>query len=81
MIGAEGLSRWLSLLLFQVGDRSGNRGPLFRMAATRARLMELLVCDRGGQDPEIKRRGETAFLVGILYLVHLLLGVERGKMI
>lgn len=77
MIGADGLTRWLFLLLFQVGGPHGNLGPLFRVAASRARLMELLVCDGAEEDPEIKRAGETAFLIGILSLVHVLLGVDR----
>ncbi|HPG28805.1 MAG: HDOD domain-containing protein [Spirochaetaceae bacterium] len=77
MIGAKGLSRWLNLLLFQIGSRHGTRGPLFRVAASRARLMELAVVGSGTEDPAIKQKAETAFLVGILSLVHVLLGVDR----
>lgn len=78
MIGAKGLSRWLKLLLFQTGSKHGTRGPLFRVAASRARLMELLV-GAGGEDanPEVKARGEVALLVGIMSLVNVLLGVDR----
>ena len=81
MVGAQGLARWLNLLLFQVGSATGNRGPLFRVAASRARLMELIVRDRDGDGPEAKDAGETAFLVGILSLVHVLLGVNRAQAI
>ena len=82
MIGAKGLSRWLNLLLFQIGSKHGTRGPLFRVAATRARLMELLVgAGVEGATPEIKARGEAAFLVGIMSLVHVLLGVDRKQAI
>lgn len=77
MIGAKGLSRWLNLLLFQIGSKNGNRGPLFRVAASRARLMELIALSGGGDDHESKDRGEAAFLVGILSLVHVLLGVDK----
>ncbi len=77
MIGAKGLSRWLNLLLFQLGSKSGNRGPLFRVAASRARLMELIALSGGSDQPEVKDRGEAAFLVGILSLVHVLLGVDQ----
>ena len=82
MIGAKGLSRWLNILLFQIGTKHGTSGPLFRVAATRARLMELLV--GAGVDeatPEIKSRGEGAFLIGIMSLVHVLLGVDRKQAI
>ncbi len=79
MIGAKGLSRWLNLLLFQIGSKHGTRGPLFRVAATRARLMELLTGAGAEQaTPEVKSRGEMAFLVGIMSLVHVLLGVDRS---
>ena len=79
MIGAKGLSRWLNLLLFQIGSKHGTRGPLFRVAATRARLMELLTGAGAEQaTPELKAKGEMAFLVGILSLVHVLLGVDRS---
>jgi len=77
MIGAQGLSRWLNLLLFQVGSRHGTRGPLFRVAASRARMMELVIASRGAEDPASKERAEAAFLVGILSLVHVLLGSDR----
>jgi EAL and modified HD-GYP domain-containing signal transduction protein len=81
MIGAKGLSRWLNLLLFQVGSRNGSRGPLFRVAASRARLMELISLGSGEADAAAKDRGEAAFLVGILSLVHVLLGVDRSNAI
>lgn len=78
MIGAKGLSRWLNLLLFQIGHRNGLRSPLFRVAASRARLMELILGGGvAGAPPAVKDRADTAFLVGILSLVHVLLGVDR----
>ncbi len=77
LIGAKGLRRWLSLLLFQVGTKNGSRGPLFRVAASRARLMELLALASGQPDSVTKDRANDAFLVGILSLVHVLLGVDR----
>lgn len=81
MIGAQGLVRWLNLLLFQVGTATGYRGPLFRVAASRARLMELLTRDREGEAAAEKEAAEEAFLVGILSLVHVLLGVDRASAI
>lgn len=82
MIGSKGLSRWLNLLLFQIGSKYGAAGPLFKVAASRARLMELLAGGGvGGASPETKSRGELAFLVGIMSLVHVLLGLDRDKAI
>jgi EAL and modified HD-GYP domain-containing signal transduction protein len=81
MIGAQGLVRWLALLLFQVGTAAGQRGPLFRVAASRGRLMELLTRDREGEGATGKEAAEEAFLVGILSLVHVLLGVDRASAI
>lgn len=78
MIGAKGLSRWLNLLLFQTGSKHGTAGPLFRVAASRARLMELLIgAHRDDASPERKAQGDAAFLAGIFSLVHVLLGVDR----
>jgi len=80
MIGAKGLSRWLNLLLSQIGSRHGTRGALFQVAASRGRLMELLACaGAGAQDPETRSDGQNAFLVGILSLVHVLLGTDRQQ--
>lgn len=82
MIGAKGLSRWLNLLLFQIGGKHGTRGPLFRVAASRARLMEAIVSSSGEKgDPRVKSKGDVAFLVGILSLVHVLLGTDRRQAI
>ena len=77
LIGVDGLGRWLNLLLFRYGAAGGDRGPLFRVAASRARLLELLVTDGQVDDPERKADGSTAFLVGMLSFVHVLLGVDR----
>ena len=81
MIGAKGLTLWLLLLLFQVGNHSGMRGPLFRVAASRAKTMELITLASVGADAPGKERGHEAFLVGILSLVHVLLGIDRAKAI
>ncbi|MCP4906091.1 MAG: HDOD domain-containing protein [bacterium] len=82
LIGAKGLSGWLDLLLFQIGSAHGTRGPLFRVAAPGARLMEVIVSSSAGAesaDPLVTAKGETAFLVGILSLVHALLRIDRKK--
>ena len=57
--------------------RAAARSEAF-LAASRAALMERLVGSRPiGSDAEYKTRSQSAFLVGILYLVHVLLGVDR----
>ncbi|MDC1295382.1 hypothetical protein N8077_03480 [Myxococcota bacterium] len=65
------------------GDRCESFEPTPRFAqSTRARLTELLVgagVDEAAQ--EIKSRGEAAFLIGTMLLVHVLLDVDRMQAI
>ena len=55
---------------------------LVPVAASHAALMERLAGSRSiGSDAEEKPRSQSAFLVGILSLVHVLLGVDRRQAI
>jgi len=76
MIGAQGLARWLNLLLFAGGDDEGTSSPLFRTAATRGKTMEMIIRTIDGDGAEAKEEAEQAFLVGMLSLVHTLLGMS-----
>jgi EAL and modified HD-GYP domain-containing signal transduction protein len=73
LLGRRQLLRWLQLLLYS-GTPGAEAEPLLQLAATRARLMELLV----DYTPEVKRQGrgliDQAFMVGILSLMPALLG-------
>jgi EAL and modified HD-GYP domain-containing signal transduction protein len=75
LLGRRQLLRWLQLLLYSGAPGSAaGVGPLLQLAATRARLMELLV----DYTPEVKLQGreliDQAFMVGILSLMPALLG-------
>ena len=75
LLGRRQLLRWLQLLLYS-GTSSSSQvvNPLLQLAATRGRLMELLV-DR---TPSIESGGreliDQAFMVGILSLMPALMG-------
>jgi EAL and modified HD-GYP domain-containing signal transduction protein len=80
LLGRRQLLRWLQLLLYS--DASGSASavnPLLQLAATRGRLMELLV----DHTPEVKKHGrdlvDQAFMVGILSLMPMMLGAEAGE--
>ncbi len=81
MIGVHGLSRWLNILLFAGSSDDGATGPLFKLASSRGKLMELLQLDLLGPDPgrEEAAIADRAFLVGMLSLAHVVLGVSEGK--
>ena len=51
LMGRRGLARWLSLLLFAGGEEGGQSSPLFKMGATRGKIMDVY----GGRQ---RRRGE-----------------------
>ncbi len=79
MIGAHGLSRWLNILLFAGTGEDGSKTPLFKLASSRGKLMELLQLELLG--PDIGRAekdiAERAFLIGMLSLSHVVLGVSQ----
>ena len=75
LLGRRQLMRWLQLLLYSAtpGDEHGV-SPLLQLAATRGRLMELLV-DRTPEAPAGGRELiDQAYLAGILSLMPVLLG-------
>ncbi|MDR2788418.1 MAG: HDOD domain-containing protein [Candidatus Accumulibacter sp.] len=75
LLGRRQLLRWLQLLLYSSASNSASVvNPLLQLAATRGRLMELLV----DHTPEVKQYGrdliDQAFMVGILSLMPAMLG-------
>ena len=77
ILGRRQLLRWLQLLLYSGASSSAPVvNPLLQLAATRGRLMELLV----DKTPEIKEGGreliDQAFMVGILSLMPTLTSVS-----
>jgi EAL and modified HD-GYP domain-containing signal transduction protein len=69
LMGRRQLQRWLNLMLF-AGNNASDQNPLLQVAATRARLMELMVEARP-QSTQDER--DQAFVTGVLSLVHVLL--------
>ncbi len=82
LLGRRQLSRWLQLLIYS--GRSGNANavnPLLQLAATRGRLMELLV-DRPHEAVQISRELiDQAYMVGILSLMPVLLGIQMSDIL
>ena len=77
ILGRRQLLRWLQLLLYSGSSSTAPTvNPLLQLAATRGRLMELLV----DKTPEIKDGGreliDQAFMVGILSLMPTLTSVS-----
>ena len=77
ILGRRQLLRWLQLLLYSGSSSAAPTvNPLLQLAATRGRLMELLV----DKTPEIKDGGreliDQAFMVGILSLMPTLTSVS-----
>ncbi len=74
LLGRRQLLRWLQLLLYSASNSTQAVNPLLQLAATRGRLMELLV-DRTA---EAKQGGrdliDQAYMVGILSLMPALVG-------
>jgi len=79
LLGRRQLQRWLQLLLYT--DPSGSSGgfsPLLQLAATRARLLELLAESHMEGDREFADR---AFLTGILSLTPALFGPSMEEIL
>ncbi|MBU5613357.1 EAL and HDOD domain-containing protein [Geomonas azotofigens] len=70
VLGLEQLKRWITLALYASNDQNGVQSPLLEMAATRGKLMELLIiASRGRGAAELADQG---FMVGILSLIDVL---------
>lgn len=68
LLGRRQLQRWLQLLLYASEPGRNLPSPLMQLAATRGRLMELLVTHAVGHDGE-----DLAFVTGIMSLMDTLL--------
>ncbi|MDR0379420.1 MAG: HDOD domain-containing protein [Candidatus Accumulibacter sp.] len=82
LLGRRQLLRWLQLLLYSGGSSSSSAtNPLMQLAATRGRLMELLV----DHTAEVRGCGrdlvDQAFMVGILSLLPAILGDESDEIL
>lgn len=79
VLGMEQLKRWITLALYANKDSNGVQSPLLEMAATRGKLMELLVlAARGRGAGEVADQG---FMVGILSLIDVLFEDSMAELI
>ncbi|MCW5626661.1 MAG: EAL domain-containing protein [Burkholderiales bacterium] len=80
VLGRSQLQRWLQLLLFSLPSSSDARypSPLMVLAATRGRMMELLLEANPGDSTDLE---DQAFLTGILSLVSALLGLPLSEIL
>ena len=82
ILGRRQLLRWLQLLLYSgVSGATQTVNPLLQLAATRGRLMELLI----DKTPEAKQGGrdliDQAYMVGILSLMPALIGNSISELL
>jgi c-di-GMP-related signal transduction protein len=80
LLGRRQLLRWLQLLLYS--SSPGGRpttGPLLQLAATRGRLMELLVERAPKTTADSRERIDQAYMVGILSLIPALFGCRMSE--
>lgn len=71
MLGQRQLQRWLQLLLFTQRSDSAPGQPLLTLAATRGKLMELMM---GNIAPGNREQADQSFMVGVLSLLDALFG-------
>ena len=80
LLGRSQLQRWLQLLMFSLSASSDARfpSPLLVLAATRGKLLELLIAARAGSS---RAHSDDAFLAGILSLLDALLGMPLADIL
>ena len=82
LLGRRQLLRWLQLLLYS--GTPGTRpavNPLLQLAATRGRLMELLLDRVSEATPGGRERTDQAYMVGILSLMPALFGSSMSEIL
>ncbi|WP_136514285.1 EAL and HDOD domain-containing protein [Geomonas edaphica] len=79
VLGLEQLKRWITLALYANNDSNGVQSPLLEMAATRGKLMELLMLASHGR--AAGEFADQAFMVGILSLIDVLFEDSMAELI
>ncbi len=80
VLGMRQLKRWIQLSLFASEKVGGEGNPLLETAATRGRLMEILVRSVPEEIPGADYAGE-AFMTGVLSLIDVLLELPMEEII
>jgi EAL and modified HD-GYP domain-containing signal transduction protein len=79
VLGRRQLQRWLQIMLYAgPGERGHSASPLLMLAATRARLLELLA---KRLRPSQRDVAEIAFTVGIMSLMDALFGIPMAEIV
>ena len=72
VVGRRQLQRWVQLLLYTINDKGQTSNPLMQLAATRAKMLEILCRCMNNQDTAIQER---AFITGSFSLLDTLLSM------
>ncbi|WP_298432704.1 EAL domain-containing protein [Geobacter sp.] len=80
VIGYHQLRRWAMMALFTNTTKGGGDNPLLVLAATRARLMELIVAEQPAAHGD-RDYPDRAFMTGILSLADVLLKVSMDEVV
>jgi EAL and modified HD-GYP domain-containing signal transduction protein len=75
VIGRRQLQRWLQLLLYTINDKEQTSNPLMQLAATRAKMLEILCRCMNNQDSAMQER---AFITGSFSLLDTLLSMPMA---
>lgn len=79
VLGLEQLKRWITLALYATDHSSGMQTPLLEMAASRGKMMELLV--QAQTSSSGKEYSDRAFMTGILSLIDVLFEVSMDELV
>lgn len=75
VIGRRQLQRWLQLLLYAINDKNQSSNPLMQLAATRAKILEIVCRCMHNQDTVLQER---AFIAGSFSLLDTLLSMPMA---
>ena len=76
VIGRRQLQRWLQLLLYSINDKNQTGNPLMQLAATRAKILEIVCRCLHNQDAALQERG---FITGAFSLLDTLLSMPMAE--
>ena len=79
VLGLEQLKRWITLALYASSEGGGAQSPLLELAASRGKLMELLVQSLPGKVE--KEHADRAFMTGVLSLIDVLFEVSMDELV
>jgi hypothetical protein len=76
MLGYDNIHKWVSLMLFSIGQSDISSNPIFEKALIRARTMELAVLGHRS-----KGLGSTAYIVGVFSVIPSLFNVDLSDIL